>query len=140
MGIYAGGTHQPVSEEVVRAKGHLLTFAKKIPIETNPTHWPRLTHVLLDRIQRKPEDVKAFFLTQINIDSIHQTLDRLELPRERSHNIMDRFGYTGSASIPMALADANRSRKLRRGDLILMIGSGGGLAMAALAATWELDT
>lgn len=140
MGVYAGGTFQPVTHEVIEKKGHLLNFAKKIPIETNGTHWPRLTHKLLDRIHRRPEDVKLFFMTQININSINEALDNLKLPRTKSHNIMDRFGYTGSAAVGMALADAARQHKLKKGDLIILLGSGGGLSMAAVAMTWSYDT
>lgn len=140
MGVYAGGTHQPVTHQVIETKGHLLNFAKKIPIETNGTHWPRLTHKLLDRIHKRPEDVKMFFMTQININSINEALDNLKLPRTLSHNIMDRFGYTGSAAVGMALADAARQHKLKKGDLIILLGSGGGLSMAAVAMTWSYNT
>lgn len=140
MGVYAGGTAQPITHSVIENKGHLLNFAKKIPIETNGTHWPRLSQKLLDRIQRKPEDVKAFFMTQININSIYETLDKMNLPRSKSHNIMDRYGYTGSAAVGMALADAARAHQLKKGDLLILLGSGGGLSMAAMAMTWGYDT
>lgn len=140
MGIYAGGTHQPITHQVVENKGHLLNFAKKIPIETNGTHWPRLTHILLDRIHKKPEDIKHFFMTQININSINEALDNLQLPRTLSHNVMDRYGYTGSAAVGMCLADAARQHKLKKGDLVFMLGSGGGLSMAAAAMEWGYDT
>lgn len=140
MGVYAGGTAQMITHEVLENKGHLLNFAKKIPIETNGTHWPRLTHKLLDRIQKTPQDVQAFFMTQININSINETLDKLQLPRSKSHNIMDRFGYTGSAAVGMALADAARAQKLKKGDLLILLGSGGGLSMAAIAMTWGYDS
>ncbi len=140
MGVYAGGTHQPITHQVVENKGHLLNFAKKIPIETNGTHWPRLTNILMDRVQKQPNDIKHFFLTQININSIHEALDNLKVPRTLSHNIMDRFGYTGSAAVGMCVADAARAHKLKKGDLVMMLGSGGGLSMAALAMTWSYDT
>jgi 3-oxoacyl-[acyl-carrier-protein] synthase III len=140
MGIYAGGTRTPITHEVLERRGHLLDFAKKIPIETNGTHWPRLTNILLDRIGKQVEDIDHFFLTQINIQSIHEALDNLKLPRSRSHNIMDRYGYTGSACIPMALHDAVTQKKLKKGDLVFMLGSGGGLSMAALAMEWGYDT
>lgn len=140
MGIYGGGTYKPFSQEVLDKKDHLLNFAKKIPIETNGTHWPRLTHTLLDRTGRRVEDIKTFFLTQINIQSIHETLDKLGVDRSKSHNIMDRYGYTGSAAIGMAIADAAQQKKLKKGDFILLIGSGGGMSMAALAMDWGYDT
>ena len=140
MGVYAGGTHQPITHQVIENKGHLLNFAKKIPIETNGTHWPRLTNLLLERTHKKATDIKHFFLTQININSINEALDNLHLPRTLSHNIMDRYGYTGSAAVGMCLADAVRQHKLKKGDLIVMLGSGGGLSMASLIMEWGYDT
>ncbi|RYZ96019.1 MAG: ketoacyl-ACP synthase III, partial [Proteobacteria bacterium] len=140
MGIYAGGTNQPITEEVVRAKGHLLNFAKRIPADTNSTHWPRLIHSLLDRSQRSLSDVSLFFLTQINIGTIEETMCTLGLPENLSYNIMDRFAYTGSASIGMAVADAANHHRLRKGDLVILVGSGGGVSMAAVALEWAYDT
>lgn len=140
MGIYAGGSFRPVTHEVIENRQHLLDFAKKIPIETNGTHWPRLTRMLLDRIRKTPADVNRFFMTQININSIHEALDNLGVPREKSHNIMDRYGYTGSAAVGMAVADAARAGKLKKGDLVILLGSGGGLSMAAVAVEWGYDT
>lgn len=140
MGIYAGGTRTPMTHEVLEKREHLLNFAKKIPIETNGTQWPRLTNILLDRLQKKATDIDHFFLTQINIQSINEALDNLGLPRSKSHNVMDRYGYTGSACIPMALHDAVAQHKLKKGELVFMLGSGGGLSMAATAMVWDYDT
>ena len=140
MGIYAGGTHEPVTAEALARKDHLLKFVKKFPAETNPTHWPRLIRSVLERIGKTPGDVDRFFFTQININSINETLDLLGVPRERSHNVMTKYAYTGSACIPMALADAADAHVLRKGDLVVLMGSGGGMAMAALALEWGYDT
>jgi len=130
----------PVSHEVIEKKEHLLAFPKRIPPETNGIHWPRLTNILLDRMNKQPKDIKHFFITQFNVQSIYETLDRLGLPRDRAHYIMDRFGYTGSASIGMAIADAAIQKKMKKGDLVFMLGSGGGMSMAALALEWGYDT
>jgi 3-oxoacyl-[acyl-carrier-protein] synthase-3 len=43
---------------------------------------------------------------------------------------MDRYAYTGSACIPMAYDDAAKKGKLKKGDLVCFMGSGGGLAFA----------
>jgi 3-oxoacyl-[acyl-carrier-protein] synthase-3 len=40
----------------------------------------------------------------------------------------------------MALADAARDHKLKKGELIVMLGSGGGMSMAAVALEWGYDT
>lgn len=136
MGIYAGGTLRPFDESVLAEKAHLLDFRKKIPLETNVTHWPRLIHSLLERSGHSLSEVKKYFFTQINIELIHATLAELKVDFSKAHNIMDRYGYTGSACIPMALADAAENEKLKAGDLILLVTSGGGVAMAASSWIW----
>jgi 3-oxoacyl-[acyl-carrier-protein] synthase-3 len=140
MGIYAGGTFKPTTHDVVEKKEHLLNFAKKIPLETNSTHWPRLVNILLDRTNKRVDEVKHFFLTQINISVINEAMDNLKAPREKSYNVMDRYGYTGSACIPMAIADAANNHKLKKGDLVMLVGSGGGVSMGAVALEWAYDT
>ena len=140
MGIYGGGTYRPTTHEVLESRGHLLDFGKRIPAEVNGEHWPRLTKSLLQRIGRDVNEIAHFFITQINIGMIHETLTSLEVPHEKSHNIMDRYGYTGSACIAMAMADAAMQRKLRKGDLVFLLGSGGGVSMAAMAIEWGYDT
>ena len=140
MGIYAGGTAQPLTHEVIENKQHLLAFPKRVPPETNGIHWPRLTNSLMDQIGRKPQDVKHFFITQFNILSIHETMDKLNLPRERAHYVMDKFGYTGSASIGMCIDQAVQKHLLKKGDLCVMLGSGGGMSMTAIAFEWSYDT
>lgn len=133
MGIYAGGTHQPITERVLLQKDHLLKFVRKFPKELNAEMWTRMARSLCARLGVEPQEVAQYFFTQININSIWQTLDNLSVPRERAHTIMDRYGYTGSACIPMAFHDAIEQGKVQRGDLIFFIGSGGGLAFASAA-------
>ena len=140
MGIYSGGTRQPASHASINAKDTLLRFAKRIPPETNSTHWPRLVRTVLDRIGKQPGDVAHYFFTQININSINETLDILGVSRTRAHNVMDVYAYTGSACIPMALAHAADAHVLAPGDLVMLVGSGGGISMAALAMEWFYQT
>jgi 3-oxoacyl-[acyl-carrier-protein] synthase-3 len=140
MGIYAGGTRIPISPEAIASKQHLLQFTKRIPPETNSVRWPLVIQRLLTRLDAKVEEVDHFFFTQININSINETLDQLGVPHDLAHNVMGQFGYTGSACIPMALADASLKHKLRQNDLVLLVGSGGGLSMASMALRWAYDT
>lgn len=130
MGIYAGGTLHPITHEAIDNKDHLLKFVKKFPKELNPLTWTRMILDLTSRINVTPDDIKHYFFTQININSIRETCDNLGVPHERAHTIMDRFGYTGSACIPMALDDAKLKGELKEGDLAVFMGSGGGLAFA----------
>lgn len=140
MGIYAGGTAKPITHSVIENREHLLAFPKRIPPETNGLQWPRLTGIILDQIRKTPEDVKHFFITQFNVQSIYETMDKLKLPRERAVYVMDKFGYTGSASIGMCIHKAVQEKRLKKGDLCIMLGSGGGMSMTAMAFEWSYDT
>ena len=131
MGIYAGGTFQPTTKEVLEQKGQLLKFARKFPKEINPVMWTKMIREITQRLNLTPEKIDHYFFTQLNINSIHETLDNLGIEHERAHTIMDHYGYTGSACIPMALDDAKQKGKLKEGDLVAFIGSGGGLAFAS---------
>ena len=133
MGIYAGGTKQPVTDEVVAEKGHLLQFVKKFPKTLNAEMWSVMSRTLCERVGVTPDDVDHFFLTQININSIRATMDILEQPYDKAQTSMHYYGYTGSACVPLAFQDRLEAGKIKRGDLMFFIGSGGGLAFASAA-------
>lgn len=133
MGIFAGGTNQPITEEIVAEKGHLLQFVKKFPKTLNPEMWSTMSRTLCKRLGITPDDVDHYFLTQININSIRETMDILGQPHEKAQTSMHYYGYTGSACIPLAFQERLDAGKIQRGDLMFFIGSGGGLAFASAA-------
>lgn len=133
MGIFAGGTNQPIDSKAIDEKRHLLQIAKKFPPELNPEIWSNVITDLAEQASIELNDVKQFLFTQININSIWETMDILSLPRERAHTSMHYYGYTGSACIPISLVDAVKKEKINKGDIIMMIGSGGGFSVAGAA-------
>lgn len=136
MGIYAGGTKTPISDEAINNNDHQLKFVQKFPKELNPIMWTKMVTEAVENAGYKVSDINMAFFTQININSIRETVDNLGLSMDKTHTIMDRYGYTGSACIPMALAEADAQGKIKPGDLIVMMGSGGGLAFATAVFKW----
>lgn len=133
MGIYAGATNQPITPEVVARNDHKLKFVQRFPKEINPDIWTRLAREMAADIGVCPCEVGHYVMTQLNIHAIYETLDRLGVPRARAPLIMEQFGYTGSAAIPMALDKAVTAGDIKENDLVFLIGSGGGLAFAGAA-------
>lgn len=137
MGIYAGGTHLPITREVIEeGKWTKVRFAKKYPGEVNTEGWPAIVKEVLAKSKLTVNDVGLFLFTQVNLSTIKEVMAKLELPMERTHTIMHKWGYTGSACIPMVLHDAVNAGKLNRGDNVIMCASGGGLNMACVAFRW----
>ncbi|NQV14440.1 ketoacyl-ACP synthase III [bacterium] len=136
MGIYAGGAQNPITPERMERGEHQVRFVKKFPEDTNSIHWPVLIRDILGRIGKVESDIDFVLFTQINIGTIQEVMKELGLPWEKTHTIMDHYGYTGSACIPMALDEVMRANRIQDGDLVLLVGSGGGYAMGAIAFNW----
>ncbi|MBX7172831.1 MAG: ketoacyl-ACP synthase III [Pyrinomonadaceae bacterium] len=133
LGIFAGGSKFPIThEELDLGYRTKVRFDKKFPPEVNINGWQDIVKLLLERAKLTQDDIKLFLWTQVNLSTIKIVMEAMNLPMSRTHTIMHKWGYTGSACIPMVLDDAIREGKLKRGDKFVMCASGGGLNMAAM--------
>lgn len=137
MGVFAGGSAEPVTMEVLRdGVRNRLRFVRKYPKEVNEEGWPRIARSVLGRAGLAPADVDLWLWTQVNRSTIEAVMEVLGEPMEKAHTVMERWGYTGSACLPMALDDAARAGRLAPGALVVMTGSGAGLSMGCVALRW----
>ena len=138
MGVFAGGTAEPITEDVL-ASGYRnrLRFVEKYPKEINEAGWPRIVRSVTARAGHAIADVDLWLWTQVNLSTIKAVMETLGEPMAKAHTVMEKWGYTGAACLPMALDDARRAGRLHDGDLVVMTGSGAGLAMGCVALTWR---
>jgi 3-oxoacyl-[acyl-carrier-protein] synthase-3 len=132
-GIYSGGTAEPASEESVRAGRTRVRLVQRYPPEINHEGWPRLVRRLAREGGFNLTDIDLLIFTQVRKPSIELVMGDLEIPLERTHTVMEDWGYTGSACVPMALHDAREKGKVKTGDLVVLVGSGVGYNQAAVA-------
>jgi 3-oxoacyl-[acyl-carrier-protein] synthase-3 len=85
------------------------------------------------------DDIKLIVPHQANIRIIQAACDRLGIPIERASVVIRRTGNTSSASIPLALADALDNGRVEHGDLLLLVGFGGGMTAASCVLRWGGD-
>jgi 3-oxoacyl-[acyl-carrier-protein] synthase-3 len=138
MGVFAGGAKEPITEAVVRAGvRNRLRFVEKYPASVNEEGWPAIARAVLQDAGATVPDVSLWLWTQVNRSTIEMVMRTLGVPMERAHTVMHKWGYTGSACLPMALDDAVHAERLLPGDLVVMTGSGAGLAMGCLAMRWH---
>lgn len=137
LGIYTGGSARPATAENVAKHGppHV-EFIRKFPATFNTERWPELARATLAKAKIELGDVSLFLFTQLNLRTIEAVMGVLGQPMSKAHWIMDKWGYTGSACIPMVLDDAVASGRVRPGDVVLVCASGGGISMAAAAIRW----
>jgi 3-oxoacyl-[acyl-carrier-protein] synthase-3 len=138
MGIFAGGTAEPVTAGVLQeGVRNRLRFVSKYPKEVNEEGWPRIARSVLARAGATVEEVDLWLWTQVNLSTIQTVMASLGVPMQRAHTVMAKWGYTGSACLPMALDDAVKQGRLHPGQLVLMTGSGAGLSMGCVALRWN---
>ncbi len=138
MGVFIGGTVEPTGGDNTRRQ--ILEIRKRFPPDTNNKGWPPLVRDLMRKIGRDVQDIAKIYFTQLNLRTIEYVMNDLGLPRAKTHTIMDKWGYTGSACMPMALDDAVVCGiGPQPGDLVVFCGSGAGSTMAAVALEWTLE-
>lgn len=137
LGIYTGGATCPVTPAGVNNGVPRVQFVKRFPASFNAEQWPTLIQAVLTKANLNVDQVSHYFFTQLNLNTIKQVMSILGQPLSKSHWIMDKWGYTGSACIPMALDDAlEQGRGPKTGDIVLFCASGGGIALACNVWQW----
>ena len=103
----------------------------------------RAVRIMVDSAQKsmahagvKAEDIALIVPHQANIRIISAACERLEVPMERAAMVIHETGNTSSASIPLALFDAVDAGRVKRGDLVLMVGFGAGMTAASAIIEW----
>ena len=82
------------------------------------------------------DDVAIVIPHQANARIIQAASKRLKIPEEKIYINIEEYANTSAASIPIALDELNRANKLKRGDLIFMVGFGGGLTYGGNIIRW----
>ncbi len=131
IGVYGGGTRKPVSHELVDSGRYGLENLKKLPGDRNVKLWPPLALRLIEKASWQKKDIAHWFFTQINKSVIEEVMGILDEPMSKTTTIMDRYGYTGSACVPMALDDAIRAGRVGTGDAVVLVASGSGFSVGA---------
>jgi 3-oxoacyl-[acyl-carrier-protein] synthase III len=82
------------------------------------------------------DDIAMLIPHQANLRIIQAACERLGMPMEKTAVVIDRYGNTSSASIPLALDDALQTGRVHKGDLLLLSGFGGGMTWASAVLRW----
>jgi 3-oxoacyl-[acyl-carrier-protein] synthase-3 len=75
---------------------------------------------------------------QANIRIIQALATNLHLPMEKVYTNIHRYGNTSSATIPIALDEANREGRLIKDTLMLLVSFGAGLTWGASILSWSI--
>lgn len=134
--IPSGGSRSPASADTVRKREHTLRMRGASLFRVAIRRVEQAVHDILKEFGVCSDELKQVVLHQANGRILAQIADRLGIERSRVASVIERYGNTSSASLPIALDDAVRTGRISPGDLVLLGSFGGGLTWATSLVRW----
>lgn len=129
-----GGTRRPFTLEVAQTGDHQrLVMEGHEVFKSAVRRMSGAVDELLDRIGCTIDDVALLVPHQANARIITAVGKRLEIDPARVYVNVDRYGNTGSASVPLALSEAVHGGVISEGDLVVLVAFGAGFHWSAAA-------
>lgn len=132
----AGGSLMPASRETVDKKLHTIKMAGNEVFKFAVKVMGDAAVKALEKAQVRTDEVRCFIPHQANMRIIEAAARRLGIGMDRVFVNLNKYGNTSCGSIPLALSEALELGRIRKGDIIVMVGFGAGLTWAANVVRW----
>ena len=130
------GSMNPVTHDLVDKKLHVVRMDGNRVFKLAVPAMEEVSWYVLTEAGYSPADVDAFIPHQANIRIMEAVAKRLGIPLEKVIITVDKYGNTSSASIPVALSEASRDGRIKKGDMVLLASFGGGFTWGAVLLRW----
>ncbi len=134
--VPAGGSRRPASGETLSAGQHTLRLQGAPLFRAAVRRIERAVRDVLKEFGVRIEELGQVVFHQANGRILAQVAERLGVPAQRLASVIERYGNTSSASLPIALDAAAREGRITSGDLVLLGSFGGGLTWGAGLLRW----
>ena len=134
--IPAGGTRSPITHELIDAGKQYFHMDGRAVWDFAIEAFPEAVRGVLDRYGYTLDDVDLIVPHQANINIIKTGMEKLGLPMEKAFTNLHKFANMAGASIPIALDEAVKEGRVKKGDLVVTCGFGGGLTWGANLIEW----
>jgi 3-oxoacyl-[acyl-carrier-protein] synthase-3 len=129
--VPAGGSLKPANCETVRKNEHTIAMNGKEVFKIAVRSMEDISREALKEAGVTIDQVALVIPHQANRRIIVALADRLGVPMEQVVVNLDKYGNTSAASIPVALDEAKRQGRIRKGDVVLLNAFGAGFAWGA---------
>lgn len=134
--VPGGGTAMPVTPENVGSRPNTIHMEGRETFKHAVTRMSQACEEALAQASLTKEDVSLVIPHQANARIITAIADRLGVPHEKTFINVDKYGNTSAATIPVALDEAQRSGRIKKGDVLLLVAFGGGFTWASAVVEW----
>jgi 3-oxoacyl-[acyl-carrier-protein] synthase-3 len=137
IGIAAGGSREQLTAEGLALRRNLMTMRRGPALFRHAVHAMAEAGTLALRgAGLDPSAMDWWIPHQANARIIREAGELLEIPAERTVNVVAQYANSSAATIPIALAGAVESGCIRPGDRLLFTAAGAGMLSAALVMRW----
>ncbi len=134
----AGGSRLPASHETVDQRLHYVKQDGQAVFKFAVRKTEEISKRVLERNGLCASDIDLFVSHQANRRIIAAAAERLGMPESKVVINLERFGNTTGATIPLALADAVKDKRLKHGDLVLLASVGAGFTVGSVLLRWSI--
>lgn len=127
----AGGSLMPTSAETVAKKLHFVKMDGKEVFKHAVKIMQEKALEVLDLCRVSADQISLLIPHQANTRIIQSVAKRLNIPEEKVYVNIENYANTSSASIPIALDEASRTGRIKKGDYVLFVAFGAGLTWGA---------
>jgi len=131
LNVPAGASALPASEETIRNKLHSIKMNGNAIFKVAVNKMRETFSISMEKAGLSVEDITLVIPHQANVRIIESLRSFLKLPKEKVFINIDKYGNTSSASIPIALSEAEQQGLIKRGDIVGFAAFGGGLTWAS---------
>lgn len=134
--VPGGGSALPITAENAASRPNTIHMEGRETFKHAVTRMCQASEQALEEAGLTSADVSLVIPHQANARIISVIAERLGVPDERMFMNLDKYGNTSAATIPVALDEVNRSGRIKRGDVLLMVAFGGGFTWASTVIRW----
>ena len=134
--IPAGGSRIPPSEESVKTGLHFLKMQGSEVFKVAVRTMEEAVREVLKRGGLTPDDVDCLIPHQANLRILQAVGERIGIPMEKIFINVEKYGNMSSASTAVALYEAVKEKKIRKGSKVILVAFGGGLTWASCLIKW----
>jgi len=139
LDIPSSGSLYPVTEETIAKKMNCIHMKGKEVFKFAVKAMGATMLCSLEKAGLKKEEIDCLVPHQANIRIIQSAAKRLDLPMEKVVVNIHKYGNVSAASIPIALAEAARAKRFKKGDIVALSGFGAGLTWASCIMKWAKE-
>ncbi len=137
--IEAGGSLYPASHETVDQNLHYLWQDGKTVFKHAVIGMADVSAKIIERNKLTEKDIKLFIPHQANYRIIAAAAKKMGLDADRVVINIDKYGNTTAATIPMAMSETYRDKKLKKGDRLVLAAFGAGYTWGSILLRWAID-